>query len=294
MVFDHTRALTASSAVVWLLAAHAAVAGEVRLSWLPIPGSEGYVVYWRQIAEPYGEGVDVGNILADGGGVVRYVVNDVPLDVPHYFAVTSYSQGVESGFSNELALKPPLLCAAAPLADCRAPMVPRAAILSIRNPSGVSRDRLRWKWAGADSEALDFGDPSRDTSYVLCIYDESRGVPNLAMSIDVRAGGVCGNARPCWRDLGRRGFTYVNRSVGGRGSSLKMKLKHRGDGASIQLSGAGESFTLPDPVGGSFFQQEPAVVVQLVNDALPSVCWEAAYSAAARVNTSTRFKDASD
>jgi hypothetical protein len=158
----------------------------------------------------------------------------------------------------------------------------------------VSRDRLGWKWAGAESGGADFGDPSQDTSYVLCIYDDSRGVPNLALRIDMQAGGMCGTARPCWRDLGRRGFTYMNRSVAARGSALKVKLKHRAGGATIRVTGTGESLTLPDPVAGSLFQQDPAVVVQLVNDALPSVCWEAAYSATARVQTPTRFKDASD
>lgn len=295
MALHRTCWLTVSVAVTVLLCAPAEAIG-VRLGWIPVAGSAGYRVYRRASTQPYGPGVDVGSLSPDPAGVVRYVIGNVPTDVPSYFAVTSYdANGVESPFSNELPLKFPLECAAAPIGGCRAPMVAAGAVLSMRNAPGVDRDRLTWNWReGAAAGAGDFGDPLLDTNYILCVYDESGGVSSLAMSVHIPAGGLCGDTQPCWRDRGSRGFAYMNRGIGASGL-LKVKLKRSPEGpATIQVSGTGQSVTMPDAVAGPFVEQEPEVVVQLVNDAIPPACWDATYSADARVRTATRFKDSSD
>lgn len=295
MVLHRTKWVTASIVTTWLLCAPA-LAIDVRLGWLPVAGAAGYRVYWRTGVQAYGQGLDTGSVAPGSDGVVRYVVSNVDPNITNYFAVTSYdAKGVESPLSNELSLRAALRCAAAPISGCRPAATPKGAMLSLRNGTDANQDRLAWSWRQGTQGAAPFGDPPSGTNYVLCIYDESRSVANLAMSISIPAGGVCdGDGRPCWRDLGGRGFTYLNRSFGG-GGVLKVKLKQRASGSeTIQLNGAGQSFAGPPPVGGALFQQDPALMVQLVNDATPSGCWQATYSAAARVHTSTRFKDASD
>jgi hypothetical protein len=207
--------------------------------------------------------------------------------------VTSYdAEGVESSLSNELVL---MLCAGAPIAGCRAPTEPRAAVLSVRDAIDAERDRFTWKWRkGAAISAQDLGVPTASTSYLLCVYDDARGVPSLATSVAFLAGGPCTAGDPCWRDRGRRGFTYANRPATGGFLGVKLKPGPAGK-ASIQVSSKGGSLTLSLPrPAGSLFQQDPAVTVQLLNDAVPPVCWEAGYRAAARVHEPTRFKDASD
>jgi hypothetical protein len=270
----------------------AAEASDVRLAWLPVSGAAGYRTYLRQAAQPYGPGSDVGYIPADADGIVRCVVHGVAPGVANYFSVTSYdADGVESPRSNELVL---MVCSAAPMAGCRAPTKAGAAVLSVRGAINGKPDRLDWKWKnGGTVTTQDLGDPVTATSYMLCIYDDSRGAAALVTNAGLQAGGVCGEERACWRDRGRGGFSYVNRLP--TGGFRKVKL-HPGQGgkSSIQVSAKGGILTFPDAAGSSLFQQDPAVTVQLVNDASPSVCWEAMYSAAARVNTPTRFKDTSD
>ena len=212
-----------------------------------------------------------------------------------YFAMTSYdADGVETAFSNELVMRPPLICAATPITGCRAPTAAAAAVLSMRHPSGGKRDRLGWKWKkGSGISREDLGDPTGATSYVLCIYDESSGVPGLAAQFAFQAGRTCGDGRPCWRALGSRGFVYADRLPGGRGF-LKLRLKQGTTGRSeITVNGKGESLALLG-YPNALLRQDPQVTVQLLNDAVPSVCWEAAYSAAAKVSAPTRFKDTSD
>src|SRR5262249_59545840 len=108
----------------------------------------------------------------------------------------------------------------------------------------------------------------------------------------VQAGGACGEDGACWRNRGRGGFSYLKRPPSG---SLKVKL-HPGQAgkSSILVSAKGGILALADAASSSLFQQDPAVTVQLVNDASPSVCWQATYSAAALIHTATRIKDAAD
>src|SRR5262245_48619301 len=76
MTLGHTRSLTVSMLVAALLCAPAA-ATQVQLAWTPVPGSAGYRVYWRPSSQPYGQGIDVGDVLPDADGIVRSVVGDV-------------------------------------------------------------------------------------------------------------------------------------------------------------------------------------------------------------------------
>lgn len=284
---------TAALVATVLFGVTGAEAAEVRLGWLPVPGSAGYRTFLRPSDQPYGPGSDVGYIAPDASGIVHVVIQDVEFGTPTYFAVTSYdAKGVESSFSNELVL---MLCPSAPIAGCRAPTEPRASVLSVRDGIDAKRDRLIWKWRkGAAISAQDLGVPTASTSYLLCVYDDARGGPSLAAGIAFQAGGPCNAGDPCWRDRGRRGFTYANRPATGGSLGVKLKPGAAGKGSiRVSIKGGSLALSLPGPAD-SLFQQDPAVTVQLLNDANPPVCWEAAYGAAARVHGPTRFKDASD
>jgi hypothetical protein len=286
------RVLCAALIVALLGEAGAARAGQVRLAWLPVPQAAGYRVYVRAASEPYHLAADLGRTTADPDGIERFVLDGVALEETNYFALTSYAaDDSESPLSNELVLTPPLTCAPAPIAGCRAPTSVGGAALAVSNRRGVARDRLEWRWTGAALRPEEFGDPPGQTSYLLCIYDAARGSANLALSFRAQGGAVCGHGRPCWRHVGRSGFTYRHTDP----SLVRMKLRQGSAGRTrIRVSVDGAALALPDPPTTSVFAQDPAVRVQFVNDAVPPTCWEATYRSDARVDTAARFKDTSD
>ena len=51
----------------------------------------------------------------------------------------------------------------------------------IKDRADDSKDQLKWKWTkGAATTQPDFGDPLGTTTYALCVYDHTGGVPTLA------------------------------------------------------------------------------------------------------------------
>jgi hypothetical protein len=104
------------------------------------------------------------------------------------------------------------------------------------------------------------------------------------------AGTLC-NGISCWKRLSR-GFRYQN-FVAANGEVQQMMLKEgAGDGAKLLVKARGLILNFPPPVGSKFFDQDPAVTVQLVNSL--GECWEATYSAPAQRNGDGRFQDKSD
>lgn len=274
--------------VLALLSSAPARALQVRLTWRAVANSAGYRVYWRGWGESYGVGYNAGKLAPDADGVVRYTL-PVAIDPPVYFAVTNIdAEQIESPFSNEALLRAELRCASAPLDVCVAPSSRAGSVLAVRNPDGVSRDQLGWSWRQGPP-GVGFGDPSRDTGYLLCVYDSSRGAWRLATQLLIPAG-AAGDGGPFWRPLGTRGFTYAMSGAG----FLKVKLKRRPDGReSIVLKAGGAAAALPDVAPDPLFQQDPTVIAQLVNDDVPPRCWSAGYGAPARTRPA-RFQDKSD
>ena len=83
-----------------------AYAYSAQLTWLPVQGAAGYVLYIRQNPLPFGVGTDIGPQAADADGRIRFVTADLPLNVTNSFALTAYNQSrVESQLSNELSLR---------------------------------------------------------------------------------------------------------------------------------------------------------------------------------------------
>jgi hypothetical protein len=148
----------------------------------------------------------------------------------------------------------------------------------------TAKNRLAWSWVnGAATARADFGDPTTTTSYRLCAYDETGGVPRLALSAGVAAAATC-DGLPCWRASGT-GFRYKDPGATAEGVR-QVVLKAGADGRSkIQVRGQDIALALP----ALPFGQDPKVTVQLRSSAGP--CWEAAYRTPARRNRVGQFKD---
>jgi cysteine-rich repeat protein len=174
---------------------------------------------------------------------------------------------------------------AAPASSCREA---GRGTLRLRDRDPDARDAITWKWTrGAATMAADLGDPvDGTTSYALCIYDGSGGVPDLAMQTSIPASGTCGG-KPCWIAAagGRDGYRYRD-SDGGAGGLTKMLLRPGEEGkAKIILTGRGTNLPLPElPLA-----QDSTVTIQLRNSA--GGCWGTSYAAPAAQNTDEQFKD---
>jgi hypothetical protein len=186
-------------------------------------------------------------------------------------------------------------CAATPRTGCRTPAIGGKASLKIRNKTGTFNDQLTWKWnAGAATTTSEFGFPESTTNYALCVYDEVGGVPHLSVSAGVPAGGICARSRNCWSPTGSHGFKYVD-ALRTPDGVQKLLLKSGVDTkAKITAIVKGPYIALPPQVNLTVMQQNPQVIVQLVNDAPASPCWEARFSAPATHNTYEQFSDKAD
>ncbi len=181
-------------------------------------------------------------------------------------------------------------CGSAPIAGCRTPFVPTKAQLAYTDNADDTKDKLGWKWTKGSATAKDpdFGDPTYNNDYVLCVYDAT---PSLITSALMPAGGMCNVAspRPCWTDKST-GFVYKDKDATPDGIT-GLKLKEGIDGkAKIGLKGKGLNLQMPP-----LFPLVQPVTVQLLNSI--GVCWEATYSAPATKNEAGppgKFKDKSD
>jgi cysteine-rich repeat protein len=173
-------------------------------------------------------------------------------------------------------------CGPTPAADCARPVAAGKSSVLIKIGSTEKSDGIGWKWGrGATTPKNDFGVPSIDTSYALCVY--AGGARVASMSIP--AGGVC-RGRPCWSES-TSGFTYKNADAAPQGvTKLTLRQGLEPGKAKIGLKGKGGPLPLPD------LPLALPVVVQLQNGI--GKCWEGVYSAPAQRNVDTQFKDSSD
>jgi hypothetical protein len=179
------------------------------------------------------------------------------------------------------------ICDPAPKDGCRGP---GKALFLLKNKQADRADKLVWKWSRGDATELSqLGDPTLDTSYALCVYDESGGIPRLVMEADAPAEGNC-TGSPCWKPAGTSGFKYRDPALTPHGLQ-KIILKAGPLGrANALVIGRGENLPVPDPVASNrLFDQDTNVTVQLVNTI--GECWTSTYAAPARRNTAGQFKD---
>ncbi len=173
------------------------------------------------------------------------------------------------------------------------PAIPSLCNTAGKNEVQIEDDKLGWQWAkGVPAAAQsDFGNPvAGGTSYRLCIYDETAGVPVLRMGVAIPGGASCGGTA-CWRAVGASGWSYTDRA-GTAGGIARVLLKGGAAGKpSVKVTGAGETLPLAAPFSATqFFAEEGAVTVQLSRtDA--ATCWSSTFTALGTTkNTVTEFK----
>ncbi len=137
----------------------------------------------------------------------------------------------------------------------------------------------------------DFGDPvNGSTSYTVCVYDEDAGTPVFKMGASLAPGGMCGT-RTCWKAVSGKGWVYKNKT-GNAGGITKVQLKGGAPGKpQVQVQGKGTSLPLPAPISGTeFFDQDPAVIVQLYSSS-PADCWSSTFdSLSTKKNDGLQFR----
>jgi hypothetical protein len=178
-------------------------------------------------------------------------------------------------------------CAEIPEPGCRQPASSSGSAIVMKDRVPDTHDVLRWRWSrGEATMHAEFGDPNTVTSYILCVYDEVNGSPDLVIASGIPAGGTCGT-KPCWKTT-KRGFKYADKDAS-RGGVTAMTLKEGLEGAAqTTLKGRGSDLSLP-PLPLS---QDSKVTVQLRNDL--GTCWEAVFTAPAIRNEQIEFRDKSD
>lgn len=160
----------------------------------------------------------------------------------------------------------------APLSGCG---VAEKELFKIRAKEDPTKNRVLWKWLRGTTDIAQFGDPTLDTSYVLCVYVD--GAPIMEAAIE---------SGDNWSSK-RRGYKYKNKE--GNSDGIFIGLLKEGVGkAKILVKGRGKNLAMPTlPLNPS-----SDVTVQLVRDPEePTECWEAVFTPPFKVDTETRFKD---
>jgi hypothetical protein len=161
------------------------------------------------------------------------------------------------------------LCGSAPDPACTPPALNGKAPLKIVNHVDDDKDALIWRWTEGEIDAAAFGSPTVDTTFQVCVYDET----SLVATAIIPGGGLCGDPqhpKGCWKDTSN-GFKFKNGALLPMGvKTLKLKA---GEGtlASIKLTAKGDLVEVP-----SDFPLDVPVTVQMKNSA-NATCWDAVY-----------------
>lgn len=165
-----------------------------------------------------------------------------------------------------------------PLTSCK---IPGRTVLVLKDNGDDTKDRVVWKWLKGDTDPADLGVPTASTSYGICLFDRSAGVPNPIFGAQIAAGGAA------WTAAGSSGFNFLDTAAAQQGA-FKLLLRHGtpnrakaifiGKGAALNWTGT------PLP-----FDQDGEVLVQLHNS--EGQCWESHFVPAAKRNQNNVFRD---
>jgi hypothetical protein len=168
---------------------------------------------------------------------------------------------------------PTTLCNVTPRAGCRTSGRSKLLI----KVTFADRSRLTWRWLRGTAPLAEFGDPTTATSYGLCVYASTAGVPALAVDIGVRAASECRRS-PCWSRLGTgtlRGYQFGDPFRAQHGMH-QLRVKGGKPGRDSLLAAAGgEDLVLPLPFNANRLFAQEDVIVQLVTDA--GGCWQSVF-----------------
>jgi hypothetical protein len=177
-------------------------------------------------------------------------------------------------------------CAAVPLSGC---VAATKAGFQISTKSEPAKDKLKWKLVGGSLAVgyADLGDPSMTTTWTLCVYDSTGGVPYLAAVLPI-------DPSPSWTGKDPKGWKYKDKAGSQSGVTGVAVSAGSAGKTKAQMKGAGSSLPLPPPVDTmKFFDQISTVTVQLVKEggAGADVCWTSEFDAAdTKLNTPAGFK----
>jgi hypothetical protein len=209
---------------------------------------------------------------------------NAPVDLADYvdpsnIGCSSVTTTTVSGGTTTTTTLPPGLCGATPLTTCR---VAGKSAFQVKDKTGATKDQIKWSWKkGAAFTVEDLADPAGTTSYALCIYDRSAGVPSLVMGLPVPPSGL-------WKSKGSKGWSYADQA-GTFAGVQKLALKSGSDGktkAQVMAKGANLPMSLPF-TAEQFFASDPGVTVQLINS--NGTCWASEFTKASK-NTPQLFK----
>jgi hypothetical protein len=162
-------------------------------------------------------------------------------------------------------------CAATPVGGCTS--APKSS-LSIKNDGRPEKSQLVWKWLKGTIGADDLGDPTAETSYALCLYEDGA----FAAEIDAEAGAS-------WAAT-RSGFSYKPSAANADGLS-RATLKTGSGKAKLQFKAKGASLAAPAPP----LTPSNRVTVQLVkNPGSGTGCWQSTFTAPFKKDASPLFK----
>lgn len=110
-------------------------------------------------------------------------------------------------------------------------------------------------------DKADLGDPTVDTDYALCIWDQTASVPSLAAALDIAPG-------IAWTDKSPKGLLYKDKTATGDGVNI-AKFKPGVAGKTLaQVKAKGANVPVPVSVSSEVtMTQDPSVIVQLRNGA---------------------------
>ena len=141
------------------------------------------------------------------------------------------------------------------------PALGRRSALRIRNSADPDRDLLKWRWKGAAVAPGDFGDPTADTGYTLCVLDQTSGAARLRVgSPMMQFDWIPTSTGFAFKTQADNDFPFT-----------RAKLQALPSGAGkIKLLAKGE-YLVPD------LPLTTPVIVRLVRDDA-AACWEATFS----------------
>ena len=137
-------------------------------------------------------------------------------------------------------------CIVAPRSGCKRVALPRKALLTLRNRTPDTLDRLTWKWTrGQTTDASELGDPPGGDDYAFCLYDQNEALRLMAAA----PGGTACGSPPCWTALGGdaapSGYRYAGGSTAPDG--IDGLVLHAGavGAAKAVVKGSGDALAMP-------------------------------------------------
>jgi hypothetical protein len=163
------------------------------------------------------------------------------------------------------------------LLGCQNPVEPAPVCHEAAGKVALALDAPKGKasfsWQKGSVDFADFGTPTDDTAYTLCVY-EAGNAP--VVELGVPGGGLCGG-KDCWSTVGKpgqeSGFRFKDASGANDGVRSVQLKAHAAGKAKLSLQAKGEN--TPAPALGDGLSAP--VTAQLVSS--EGACWGAVFEA---------------